>query len=124
MFLLTLINSSITNFDKTSYLLHDLKNFNISVLSTLDNVQKNENKTKRLRNNLRELEDLLVTTTSTSTDGNLSVVWSTWRSSIVLQIMFSNGLIANLMLDKLGNLEKVTFDKVQKYFDIIQWELI
>ena len=109
---------------KTSYLLHDLNNINISNLSTLDNVQKNENKTKRLRNNLRELEDLLMTTTSTSTDGNLSVVWSTWRSSIFLQMMFSNGLIVNLMLDKLGNLEKVTFDKVQKYFNIIQWELI
>ena len=77
-----------------------------------DAVQKNESKTKRLRNNLREFEDLLMATSSTSTDGNLSVVWSAWRSSILLQIMFSNGLIANLLLDKLGNLEKVTFDKV------------
>ena len=53
-------------------------------------------------------------TSSTSTDGNLSVIWSAWRSSILLQIMFSNGLIANLILDKLGNIEKVTFDKVRK----------
>lgn len=53
-------------------------------------------------------------TSSTSTDGNLSVIWSAWRSSILLQIMFSNGLIANLILDKLGNIEKVTFDKVSK----------
>ena len=75
-------------------------------------MQKNENKTKRLRNNLRELEELLMTTNATNTDGNLSVVWSAWRSSILLQLMFSNGLIANLMLDKLGNLEKITFDKV------------
>ena len=78
----------------------------------IDHVQKNENKTKRLRNNLRELEELLMTTNATNTDGNLSVVWSAWRSSILLQLMFSNGLIANLMLDKLGNLEKITFDKV------------
>ena len=82
------------------------------IIIILDQVQKNENKTKRLRNNLRDLEELLMTTTSTSTDGNLSVVWSTWRSSIFLQIMFSNGLIANLTLDKLGNLERITFDKV------------
>ena len=76
-------------------------------------MQKNESKTKRLRNNLRELEDLLMAASSTSTDGNLSVVWLGWRSSVLLQIMFSNGLIANLQLDQLGNLEKVTFDKVK-----------
>ena len=77
-----------------------------------DAVQKNESKTKRLRNNLRELEELLMATSTTSTDGHLSVVWSAWRSSILLQVMFSNGLIANIILDKLGNIEKVTFDKV------------
>ena len=51
-------------------------------------------------------------TSSNNADGNLSVIWSAWRSSILLQIMFSNGLIANLVLDKLGNLERIVFDKV------------
>ena len=78
----------------------------------IDAVQKNESKTKRLRNNLRELEDLFMATSSNNADGNLSVIWSAWRSSILLQIMFSNGLIASLVLDKLGNLERIVFDKV------------
>ena len=51
-------------------------------------------------------------TSSNNADGNLSVIWSAWRSSILLQIMFSNGLIASLILDKLGNLERIVFDKV------------
>ena len=75
-------------------------------------MQKNEGKTKRLRNNLRELEDLLMTSSATSADGNLSVIWSAWRTSSLLQIVFSNGLIASLQLDKLGNIDRVSFDKV------------
>ena len=51
-------------------------------------------------------------TSSNNADGNLSVIWSAWRSSVLLQIMFSNGLIASLVLDKLGNLERIVFDKV------------
>ena len=65
-----------------------------------------------MRNNLRELEDLLLASSTTSADGNLSVIWSDWRTSSLLQIVFSNGLIASLQLDKLGNIEKVSFDKV------------
>ena len=49
---------------------------------------------------------------ATSADGNLSVIWSAWRTSSLLQIVFSNGLIASLQLDKLGNIDRVSFDKV------------
>ena len=35
-----------------------------------------------------------------------------WRSSTLYQMMFSNGVIANIFLNTMADVEKVTFDKV------------
>jgi len=35
-----------------------------------------------------------------------------WRSSTFLQLMFSGGLIANIFLNSMGEVERITFDKV------------
>ena len=69
---------------------------------------------KRLRSNLKELEEILAAP-------DLSVVLSQWRSSTRLQLMFSNGCIANLFLDKLANVERIVFDKflVGKLLDYV-----
>ena len=59
---------------------------------------------KRLKTGLKELEELLAAT-------DLAVVYTAWRSSSKFQLMFSNGCIVNIFLDKTANLEKITFDK-------------
>ena len=35
-----------------------------------------------------------------------------WRSSNLFQVMFANGLIANVFLNTMGDVEKISFDKV------------
>ena len=60
---------------------------------------------KRLKGNLKELEEYLAAP-------ELSVVFSAWRTSSKFQMVFSNGCIVSISLDKMANLEKITFDKV------------
>ena len=54
---------------------------------------------------MKELEDCLAAP-------DLNVVFWAWRSSTKFQLMFSNGCIANIYLDKTANIEKISFDKV------------
>lgn len=41
-----------------------------------------------------------------------NVAFSAWRNSSLYQIMFAGGTIANVWLNKVGDLERITFDKV------------
>ena len=67
---------------------------------------------KRLKSAMKELEELML---------EQSIVFSSWRSSTFIQMMFASGLIANIYLSKLGDITKVTFDKylVGKLLDYI-----
>ena len=57
---------------------------------------------KRLKSALKELEELLV---------EQSVIFSSWRSSSLFQLVLSSGLIVNVHLNKMGDLSKITYDK-------------
>ena len=67
---------------------------------------------KRLKSAMKELEELML---------EQSIIFSSWRSSTFIQMMFTSGLIANIYLSKLGDIAKVTFDKflVGKLLDYI-----
>lgn len=41
-----------------------------------------------------------------------NVAFSAWRNSSLYQIMFAGGTIVNVWLNKVGDLERITFDKV------------
>ena len=69
------------------------------ISSVLDN-----KKNQKLKANLREFEGLL---------SEMNIVFSNWRSPKLYQIMFHTGLLANIWLTKLGDIEKITFDKVE-----------
>ena len=77
----------------------------------------------RVRGPLRELEALLSEqVNSEPLDRQLieafkdfitqNVAFSAWRNSSLYQIMFAGGTIANVWLNKVGDLERITFDKV------------
>ena len=80
----------------------------------------------RIRGPLRELEALLSEQVKNATvdfilpNGRNSekyfhqqnVAFSAWRNSSLYQIMFAGGTIANVWFNKVGDLEKITFDKV------------
>ena len=57
---------------------------------------------KRLKTSLRELEEMLT---------EQPVIFSSWRSSVLFQLMLGSGLIVNIHLNKLGDISKITFDK-------------
>ena len=57
---------------------------------------------KRLKSGLKELEELLV---------EQSVIFSSWRTSSLFQLVLSSGLIVNVHLNKMGDLSKITYDK-------------
>lgn len=57
---------------------------------------------KRLKGSVKELEELFA---------EQPVIFNAWRSSTFLQLMFASGLIANVHLNKMGDLDKITYDK-------------
>jgi hypothetical protein len=54
---------------------------------------------------LRELELML---------SEQSVVFSSWRNSNLYQVMLANGLLASIWLNKCGDLERISIDKVNE----------
>ena len=57
---------------------------------------------KRLKASLKELEELMT---------EYPVIFSSWRSSSLFQLMLISGLIVNIHLNKLGDISKISFDK-------------
>ena len=57
---------------------------------------------KKLRSNLRDFEIIL---------SEQSVAFSAWRNSKLFQIMFNTGLLVSIFLNKLGDIERIVFDK-------------
>ena len=63
--------------------------------------------------NLGSPEMSLASTVPSSEPGQTNqVVLTAWRSSTFLQLMFSNGLMANIFLDNMGDVQRIAFDKV------------
>ena len=57
---------------------------------------------RRLRSCLKELEDLV---------SEQSVIFSKWRSGGLFQLVLQSGLIANIRVNKFGDLTNISYDK-------------
>ena len=62
----------------------------------------NKKRPGKLRSHLKDFEVIL---------SEQSVAFSTWRNSKLFQLMFSSGLLVSIFLNKLGDIERLVFDK-------------
>lgn len=56
----------------------------------------------RLKHALKELDELIL---------DNAIIFTKWRSTTFLQLILQNSVLVNIVLNKLGDISKVTFDK-------------